>query len=64
MPTKRTGTRLQCDNSAASALRTTRLSPLQCRVTQQHDATVLAECSVAGDMTRRVHAAEDIICYS
>jgi hypothetical protein len=29
-----------------------------------HDATLLTECSVTGDKTRRAHIVEDIICYS
>jgi hypothetical protein len=32
-------------------------------VTQQHSITLLTECSVAGDKTRRAHIVEDIICY-
>jgi hypothetical protein len=43
---------------------TTRLAPLQCQVTQQHDVTLLTECNVAGDKTSRAHTVEDIICYS
>jgi hypothetical protein len=39
-------------------------APLQCQVTRQHDATLLTECSVAGDKTERAHTVEDIICYS
>jgi hypothetical protein len=50
--------------SAAPALWTTRLAPLQCQATRQHGATLLTECSVAGDKTRRAHVVEDIICYS
>jgi hypothetical protein len=33
-------------------------------VTQQHGTTLLAECSVAGDKTKRTYAAEDIIYHS
>jgi hypothetical protein len=43
---------------------TTLLAPLQCQVTRQHITTLLIECSVAGDKTRRAHTVEDIICYS
>jgi hypothetical protein len=56
--------RLWYGYSAMLALWTTRLAPLQCQVIQQHDATLLTECSVAGDMTKRAHTVEDIICYS
>jgi hypothetical protein len=31
---------------------------------QQHAATLLTECSEAGDKIRRTHTVEDIICYS
>jgi hypothetical protein len=55
---------LQCDYSAAPALYTTHLALLQCRATRQHGATVLTECSVVCDKTRRAHVVEDIICYS
>jgi hypothetical protein len=51
-------------SSAAAALWTTRLAPLQCQATRQHDATLLTECSMVGDKIMRVHAIEDIICYS
>jgi hypothetical protein len=34
--------------------------PLQCQVTRQHDVTLLTECNVAGDKTRRAHTVEDI----
>jgi hypothetical protein len=40
------------------------LAPLQCQMIRRHDATLLTECSVAGDKTRRAHTVEDIICYS
>jgi hypothetical protein len=33
-------------------------------VTRQYDATLLTECNVTGDKTRRAHTVEDIICYS
>jgi hypothetical protein len=56
--------RLQYGYSVMPSLWTTRLAPLQCQVTRQHDATLLTECSVAGDKTRRAHTVEDIICYS
>jgi hypothetical protein len=56
--------RLQYSYSATPALWTTRLTPLQCQVTRQYDATLLTECSVAGDKTRCAHTVEDIICYS
>jgi hypothetical protein len=49
---------------AAPALWTTHLAPLQCQATRQHSVTLLTECSVAGDKTRRAHAVEDIIGYS
>jgi hypothetical protein len=55
--------RLQYGYSTPSALWTTRLTPLQCQVTRQHDVTLLTECSVAGDKTMRAHTVEDIICY-
>jgi hypothetical protein len=29
----------------------------------QHDVTLLIECSVIGDETRRAHTVENIICY-
>jgi hypothetical protein len=51
-------------NSTAPALWTIRLAPLQCQATRQHSATLLIECSVAGDKTKGAHAIEDIICYS
>jgi hypothetical protein len=35
-----------------------------CQTLLQHGATLLTECRVAGDKTRRVHAIEDIIYYS
>jgi hypothetical protein len=54
---------LQCDYSTAPALWITRLTPLQCQVTRQHGATLLTECSVTGDKSRRAHAVEDIIYY-
>jgi hypothetical protein len=50
--------RLQC------VLWTTRLTPLQCQVTRQHDVTLLTEFNVVSDKTRRAHTVEDIICYS
>jgi hypothetical protein len=56
--------RLQYSYSATPALWTTRLSPLPCQVTRQHDATILTECSVTGDKIRRDHTVEDIICNS
>jgi hypothetical protein len=56
--------RLQYSYSATPALWTTHLAPLQCQVTRQYDATLLTECSVAGDKTRCAHTVEDIICYS
>jgi hypothetical protein len=37
---------------------TTRMAPLQCQMTRQHDATLLTECSVAGDKTRHAHTVE------
>jgi hypothetical protein len=43
---------------------TTRLALLQCQVTRQHDVTLMIECSVAGDKTRRAHTVKDIIYYS
>jgi hypothetical protein len=43
---------------------TTCMAPLQCRVTRQHDATLLIKCSVASDKIRRTHIVEDIICCS
>jgi hypothetical protein len=52
--------RLQYDASTM----TTHLAPLQCQVTRQHNVTLLTECNVAGDKTRRAHIVEDIICYS
>jgi hypothetical protein len=55
---------LQCDFSPALALWTTRLALLQCQASQQYIATLLTECSVADDKTRRAHVVEDIICYS
>jgi hypothetical protein len=33
-------------------------------VTRQHDATLLTECSVAGNKTRCTHTVKDIIYYS
>jgi hypothetical protein len=54
---------LQYGYSVTPALWTTHLALLQCQVTRQHDATLLTECSVAGDKTRCVHTIEDIICY-
>jgi hypothetical protein len=39
-------------------------APLQYQVTRQHDATLLTECSITGDKTRRAHTVKDIICYS
>jgi hypothetical protein len=33
-------------------------------VTQRHSTVPMAECRVAGNKTRRVHAVEDIIDYS
>jgi hypothetical protein len=56
--------RLQYRYSATPALWTTHLAPLQCHVTQQHDVTLLTECSVAGDKIKRAHTVKDIICYS
>jgi hypothetical protein len=56
--------RLQYGYSVTPSLWTTRLAPLQCQVTRQHNATLLIECSVAGDKTRCAHTIEDIICYS
>jgi hypothetical protein len=55
---------LQYDYSAAPALWTTGLAPLQCHVTRQNDSALLTECSVADDKIRHVQAVEDIICYS
>jgi hypothetical protein len=55
--------RVQYGYSTTPALWTTHLTPLQCQVTRQHDATLLIECSVAGDKTKRAHTVEDIICY-
>jgi hypothetical protein len=52
--------RLQYDYSATLVLWTTRLAPLQCQVTRQHDITLLIECIVAGDKTRRAHPIENI----
>jgi hypothetical protein len=56
--------RLQYGYSVTPALWTTRLAALQCQMTQQHDTTLLTECSVAGDKTRHAYTVEDIICYS
>jgi hypothetical protein len=55
---------LQYGYSATPVLWTTRLAPLQCQVTRQHDAILLTECSMAGDKTRHAHTVKDIICYS
>jgi hypothetical protein len=33
------------------------------KVTRQHGATLLIECSMAGDKTRHAHTVEDIIRY-
>jgi hypothetical protein len=54
---------LQCGYSATPALWVTRLAPLQCQVTRQHDETLLTECSVVCDKIRRAYIIEDIICY-
>jgi hypothetical protein len=62
MPARRTNRQLQCDYSIAPAPWTTRLASLQCQAPQQHGATLLTECSVAGDKTKLAHAVEDIIC--
>jgi hypothetical protein len=56
--------RLEYSYSVMPALWATRLAPLQCQVTRQHDATLLIECSMVGDKTRRAPAIEGIICYS
>jgi hypothetical protein len=55
---------LQYGYSATPALWTTRLVPLQCQVTRQNDVTLLTECSMTSDKTRRAHTVENIICYS
>jgi hypothetical protein len=64
IPARRADKHLQCDYNAMPALFITLLSPLQCQVTQQHDTTLLTECSMVGDKARRAHTVEDIICYS
>jgi hypothetical protein len=64
MLARRADMKVQCDYSAALALWTTRMALLQCQATRQHSATLLTECSVVGDKTRRAHTIEDIIYYS
>jgi hypothetical protein len=64
MPARHADRKLQCNCSTALALSTTLLALLQCQATQQHNATLLTECSVAGNKIRCANAAEDIICYS
>jgi hypothetical protein len=64
MPVSRVDRQLQCDYSAALALWTTQLAPLQCQATRQHGVTLLTECNVTGDKTSHAHIVKDIICHS
>jgi hypothetical protein len=58
------GRQLRCNYNTVPAVWTTRQSPLQCTVTQQHDVMLLTMYGGAGDKTKRTHVIEDIICYS
>jgi hypothetical protein len=48
VPARRADRWLQCSYSAMLALLTTRLAPLQCRVTRRHGATLLTKGSMIG----------------
>jgi hypothetical protein len=47
--------RLEYDYSVMPTQWITRLAPLRCQVTRQHDVTLLTECNVEGDKTRQAH---------
>jgi hypothetical protein len=55
---------LLLDDGVGPSNFTDRQAPLQCPAMQQYGATLVNECSEAGDKIGRTHVIEGVICYS